>query len=456
MKRFIGLAAPTMWAYARYGLLVLVSAFALLSSEQAAYAQNTWPAAAHTVVSQKAQKAKPAASKPVLTPAAKAVLEPQAVLIPTAAQAVRKPAPLGRRFIEGVETPQELAAIFRCDRDPARGGHPNGIEIVNIKVCGRPGMRAHASQRDFLVMMQLADPDERLTFDNMLAYLDTLERVIGDPSIRYRSACLKPTTRDRSPTGYLPEMDCNVRAPEPGEYVWINPRTRKVVFLQNCANPVSGPEDPNCIQLLAYGGLPPEGYVAVMRYAATGSTFIPRCWKVQRPDDTEAHTPWQDLCPTVSSICDPADIEQAFNTKVQRIGSFATVPGWYVFDVPPEHADMKTDLGVALCLEYWDVSEAPAELRDNPQGLHHDELVNGLLTYSDPYTAHYSNSLHVVAHDYLRNRYGRMVATVYLDEAEARKHKARTRRKGVDSVLYWQWNVDWQAVNAQADRRSRQ
>ncbi len=449
MKRFIGLAAPTMWAYARYGLLVLVGAFALLSSKPA-HAQNTWPAAAHTVVSQK-QKAQPAAKKPVLTPAAQAVLDPVATSprVPTASQAARKPAPLGKRFIEGVETPQELAEILRCDRDPNRGGN-DGTRIVNIKVCGKPGMRAHASQLDFLVMMQLADPDERITYDNLPEYLDTLEQVLGDTSIRYRSACLKATTRDRSPTGYLPEMDCNVRPPEPGEYVWINPRTRKVVFLQNCANPVSGPEDPDCIQLLAYGGLPPEGYVAVMRYAATGSTFIPKCWKVQRPDDSEAHTPWQDLCPTVNLVCDPADIERAFNTQVQRIGSFATVPGWYVFDVPPEHADMKTDLGVALCLEYWDVRTAPAELRDNPQGLHHDELVNGLLTYSDPYTAHYSNSLHVVAHDYLRNRYGRMVATVYLDEAEARKHKARTRRKGCKSVLYWQWGVDWGKVNAEA------
>ncbi len=144
-------------------------------------------------------------------------------------------AAVGDSYYRGAKNPHELAQVMRAYLK----AHPNDREgkgLLAPEKCHQAHEKSCGSMWAYLMSYQHDDPSAGLTsIEQLPAYLDSLEQV-NPKEVEYHMDCLEPAGADV----YSVSTGCIDRRFKPGETAWENPKTHKIVFAQDCGNPVAG------------------------------------------------------------------------------------------------------------------------------------------------------------------------------------------------------------------------
>lgn len=252
--------------------------------------------------------------------------------------------PRGKAFFKGVENPQKLAVMV----EQALIGDPTGKSMINTDACRKTA--SCASPADYLKTLQKSDPDAHLSsLSDLPSYLRSL-RMEEAPAGKYWMACLRHSRT--SPTGYEPLLHCLARAFKPGEKVWINPQTKRIVLAADCTNPVEKPEVPVVKNPCVYEPI----YMKVgdsVRFKQYGpkNASSHECTALKRAGESDYESPFVERCPQ-DEHCDFSVPDADLGEVGFEQGSFtATVSGYQVFRLPPEFAEEKEGYIMVFCLE---------------------------------------------------------------------------------------------------------
>lgn len=249
------------------------------------------------------------------------------LLVATAAQA----APRGKPFLKGVGTPQNLASKVEA----SLAKDPTGNSVIDHARCGQDGSCARPV--DYVEMFRLSDPAARpITAKELPDFLRTL-RVEEAPRGEYWLACLKDGK---------PVLHCVARRFKPGEKVWVNPQTGRILLAQDCTNPVERPVRARCVEVHFTTKLGDD----VVRFALLGPAPIASdCYAIKKAGEEEWEALWRDEC--ASADCNFGAVSAVVRQPVQTIGSYLPEPGDHILRLPAEAAIRGSLYRTALCLD---------------------------------------------------------------------------------------------------------
>lgn len=229
---------------------------------------------------------------------------------------------------EVIATPQKVAAEIQASlaRDPS------GRSVINEVSCSR--YRACAKPEDYIPMIAKSDPTANINDVAQLpGYLRSLEARTAPSTGQYWMACMKGDA-DRDD---MPVWDCMTRSFHPGETVYVNPVTGRMVFARDCTNPVGKEQhEQDCVEInvaLKQGDELHVGYLGPDAFPS-GKCKL----SVQKTGEKERSGYQMDECPRVT--CDfsgpAADLGGLKVWDYPRISWQAARTGNNVIRVPRE------------------------------------------------------------------------------------------------------------------------
>ena len=134
----------------------------------------------------------------------------------------------GKPFLRGVFSSADLANRIEVSLIK----NPRETSIIDPDRCKLDG--SCASPQNYLLMFQISDPQAHLTDVAQVPNLLRALRVAEAPSGEYWLACLEPMGDET----YKSVLHCVSRSFKPGEKVWTDPKTGRIVLASDCTNPV--------------------------------------------------------------------------------------------------------------------------------------------------------------------------------------------------------------------------
>ncbi len=338
-------------------------------------------------------------------------------------------APVGKPFMKGVINPTDLANRIEV----ALAKDHTGTHMLDPEYCAKSG--SCASPRDYLEMFQESDPKAGITDVSQIpAFLKSL-KVEDAPSGEYWLACLKPLGK-----GYKPILHCVSRRFKPGEKVWIDTKTRRIVLASDCTNPVEKEVPPQACVLIRFFTKPGD---TVVRFALLGPKDVGNeCLGLRRAGEADEFEHWwNDECAVKG--CDFSEDARVVGQPVRVMGSYVPGPGEHTLRLPAEVAKKSSLFRVVLCLERGNPGPPPyAEERPSSDmdSSTYEIAYGKYMAYLEKYEkwrnewiAAHSDGIGVRWFDYrIRSRSDTRTAIVWY---------AREEIPSGEPELYWPWGV---------------
>lgn len=254
----------------------------------------------------------------------------------------------GSRFLDGekISNPTLLAEVM----DKSIQANPKGTWAVSPSQCAERGYCTRPV--DFLEALQHDDPEAGLkSVSELPGYIRSLKPVYGVKGA-YWSDCIVPDKG--SSVGWKVMHRCASRPPKPGEAVYYNEKTGKIVMLENCANPIDGPDlSKNCAKIFVHN-VGADRAVRFKQYGPADLSLDQDCTALKRPNDEAFTALFLERCE--SGDCDFSSID-AFLAGLSghKSGSFdPEVDGVTVVRLPGVVAEDNSPHKMVFCLEYED------------------------------------------------------------------------------------------------------
>lgn len=337
--------------------------------------------------------------------------------------------------------------------------HPDGKSMLDPDLCKDPKNGSCANPRDYLTMFQKSTPGSGLKEPkDLIPFLASL-KAVDAPSGEYWLSCLIPDGKG----GYKPLFHCNSRHFKPGEKVWIDPKTGKLILASDCTNPIEKEVPPKrCVENHFFT----KSGDTVVRFALLSNgpkDVLDDCLGILRAGETEYDSMhgWTDECERKG--CDFSEDAKVLNKTVRRMGSYIPAPGEHILRFSESMAEKDSPYTLVLCLERGDVGDPtnppvrpeapprPDEVKDVPEVYeakfvaymeYLEKYESWSAKYSvwrDAWIGGHSDGIGVNWSDYRLTPSGTKVATVYYTKAEVPQGKP---------ILYWPWN-EYYAPKAQ-------
>lgn len=297
----------------------------------------------------------------------------------------------GNPFFKNLKDPQELATYVEA----SLALDPTGHKMLDPTRCvGKAKNRDGSCARpvDYLKMFRYADPEARLKdVGELPAYLRSLV-VEKAPSGKYLMAGLIPDKKSSSK--WSPKLDFLEREFKPGETAWKNPRTGRLVLAQDCSNPISRPVDQSKRDgACAFVHFYTKENHAVVRFKQYGPEDVSEheCTGLMKEGESEFGKAFVDEC--YDPNCGFSGFSKMIGEEGWKAGSFKPKAGLHVLRLPMTVAYTDSKYRVAFCVEREGKSSCTIGVR---------------------------------WFDYLLTTAGTIVATIYDDEADARRAGAVT------------------------------
>ena len=245
----------------------------------------------------------------------------------------------GKPFLRGVFSSADLANRIEVSLIK----NPRGTSIIDPDRCKEDG--SCASPQNYLLMFQISDPQAHLTDVAQVPNLLRALRVAEAPSGEYWLACLKPMGDGT----YKSVLHCVSRSFKPGEKVWTDPKTGRIVLASDCTNPVEKPVPSKACVEINFETKPGD---TVVRFALLGPQDVSDdCVGVKRSGEIEfdAMHWWVDECAT--RYCDFSADASVVGQPVRLMGSYVPQPGKHVLRLSAIVSRKSSQYVTVLCLE---------------------------------------------------------------------------------------------------------
>jgi hypothetical protein len=358
-------------------------------------------------------------------------------------------APWGNPYWRGYASPGQLADAVEA----SLAKDPSGTAVVNPERCKRDGSCATAD--DYLVTLRESQPEARSRLSSVAdlpAYLRSLVSVEA-PKGKYWMAMLKFSSSAK--THWRPVLHGLVRHFKPGEHAWMDPATKRLVFAEDCTNPIEKPEVPEPCVEIHFFTKPGDTGVRFKEYGPTDLADEKECTPaLKRAGEQDFEYPWEDECP--SQWCTFKDIDARVPEKGWRMGSYRPAAGEHVLRLPRKVAEKDSPYRVVFCIERTDVADPMVGLPSLEAMSHAYGFIVGVGAYdrhlfeyneqarlwnarAEAWNALHSCGMGVQWSDYLPRNDGRKVATIYYDQEGAMDAQAQDVR-GNPTLLWWRFD----------------
>ncbi len=319
-------------------------------------------------------------------------------------------APLGNPFLRGLKNPAELAVLL----EKSLALDETGESPVSPEQCAKRHYCARPI--DFLEAFQQIDTGAGLkTLGELPNYVESLVPVHGLTG-SYWSWCIKTPTKS-SKFG-KPLRQCESRPFKKGEAGWKNPVTGKVVMMQDCANPIDGPDlAKNCV-FIHFRTKEGDTAVRLKQYGPTDLSSD-ECTGLKRAGEKNFESPFVEEC--ADEWCSFEHIDQVLGASGWQKGSFTPTPGEHVLRLPAKVAEADSKYRMVFCLDRWDRSNNAA-LAHPPSSNEEAFLQQGIF---EDYVQRHSCGIGVRWFDYLPTK-DTKIATIYYDDKALARANAKT------------------------------
>lgn len=332
-------------------------------------------------------------------------------------------------FLHGVNSPAELAGKIETSLKQ----NPKGTSMLDSARCKKDG--SCATPLNYLEALQQVNPGAHLTgVAQVPDFLRTL-KVIDAPAGEYWISCLQPSGQGT----YKAVLHCLSRSFKPGEKVWVDTKSSRIVFASDCTNVVEKPVPLKqaCAEILF---LARAGDTVARNAVGGGTAFGDDCFAIKKVGDAEFRAPWKDSC--ASEHCTFAASEAFLHKKMWMLASYELEPGQYILRVPASFAEKNSPYVTILCLERTKMSwpEKPMMEYTHERRGEYIAQRDAYIKQRDEWIVGHSDSVNVWWNAYHVGSDGVPRATVHYTEAEV--PVAETPK------MYWRWGV-WVAEHPQ-------